>query len=77
MMQTIKQNSELYLLVDGGKTKTEAVIVDSNGSEIAKSCGPGLEIIGSVNGYERVVDSLRITFDQLPHTSRFAGLHLG
>lgn len=77
MMQTIKQNSELYLLVDGGKTKTEAVIVDSNGSEIAKSCGPGLEIIGSVNGYERVVDSLRITFDQLPHTSRFAGVAFG
>lgn len=76
-MQTIKQNSELYLLVDGGKTKTEAVIVDSNGSEIAKSCGPGLEIIGSVNGYERVVDSLRITFDQLPHTSRFAGVAFG
>lgn len=77
MMQTIKQNSELYLLVDGGKTKTEAVIVDSNGSEIAKSCGPGLEIIGSVNGYERVVDSLRTTFDQLPHTSRFAGVAFG
>lgn len=76
-MQTIKQNSELYLLVDGGKTKTEAVIVDSNGSEIAKSCGPGLEIIGSVNGYERVVDSLRTTFDQLPHTSRFAGVAFG
>lgn len=77
MMQSIKQDSELYLLVDGGKTKTEAVIVDSNGSEIAKSRGPGLEIIGSVNGYERVVDSLRTTFDQLPHTSRFAGVAFG
>lgn len=77
MMQSIKQDSELYLLVDGGKTKTEAVIVDSNGSEIAKSRGPGLEIIGSVNGYERVVDSLRTTFDQLPHTPRFAGVAFG
>ena len=46
MMQSTKQDVELYLLVDGGKTKTEAVIVDSNGSEIAKSRGPGLEIIG-------------------------------
>jgi N-acetylglucosamine kinase-like BadF-type ATPase len=77
MMQSIKQDAELYLLVDGGKTKTEAVIVDSNGSEIAKSRGPGLEIIGSVNGYERVVDSLRTTFDQLPHTARFAGVAFG
>lgn len=76
-MQSIEQDTELYLLVDGGKTKTEAVIVDSNGSEIAKSRGPGLEIIGSVNGYERVVDSLRITFDQLPQTARFAGVAFG
>jgi len=77
MMQSIKQDTELYLLVDGGKSKTEAVIVDSNGSEIAKSRGPGLEIIGSVNGYERVVDSLRTTFDQLPQTARFAGVAFG
>ena len=77
MMQSTKQDVGLYLLVDGGKTKTEAVIVDSNGSEIAKSRGPGLEIIGSVNGYERVVDSLRTTFDQLPQTARFAGVAFG
>ena len=76
-MQSIKQDTELYLLVDGGKTKTEAVIVDSNGFEIAKSRGPGLEIIGSVNGYEHVVDSLRTTFDQLPQTARFAGVAFG
>ena len=73
----MNQDSGLYLLVDGGKTKTEAVIVDSNGSEIAKSRGPGLEIIGSVNGYERVVDSLRTTFDQLPQKARFAGVAFG
>ncbi len=77
MMQSIKQDTELYLLVDGGKSKTEAVIVDSNGSEMAKSRGPGLEIIGSVNGYERVVNSLRTTFDQLPQTARFAGVAFG
>lgn len=77
MMQSIKQDSELYLLVDGGKSKTEAVIIDSNGLEIAKSRGPGLEIIGSVNGYESVVSSLRTTFEQLPHTSRFAGVAFG
>jgi N-acetylglucosamine kinase-like BadF-type ATPase len=77
MMQSTKQDVGLYLLVDGGKTKTEAVIVDSNGSEIAKSRGPGLEIIGSVNGYERVVDSLRTTFDQLPQTARFTGVAFG
>jgi len=77
MMQSMNQDSELYLLVDGGKSKTEAVIVDSSGIEVAKSCGPGLEIIGSVNGYERVVDSLRTTFDQLPQKSRFAGVAFG
>lgn len=77
MMQKLKQNVELYLLVDGGKTKTDAVIVDSIGSEIAKSRGPGLEIIGSVNGYERVVDSLRTTLDQLPQTGRFVGVAFG
>ena len=76
-MQSINQDTELYLLVDGGKTKTEAVIVDSTGTEVAKSRGPGLEIIGSVNGYERVVDSLRTTFDQLPQTTRFAGVAFG
>ena len=57
MMQSIKQDTELYLLVDGGKSKTEAVIVDSNGSEMAKSRGPGLEIIGSVNGLESVTST--------------------
>ena len=77
MMQSIKQDSELYLLVDGGKSKTEAVIIDSNGLEIAKSRGPGLEIIGSVNGYESVVNSLRTTFEQLPKVARFAGVAFG
>jgi N-acetylglucosamine kinase-like BadF-type ATPase len=79
-MQTAnKANKDggLYLLVDGGKTKTEAVIIDADGSEIAKSRGPGLEIIGSVHGYERVVESLKATFDQLPITGRFAGVAFG
>ena len=39
MMQSTKQDVGLYLLVDGGKTKTEAVIVDSNGSELLKVVG--------------------------------------
>jgi len=77
MMQNMNQDSELYLLVDGGKSKTEAVIIDSAGVEIAQTRGPGLEIIGSVNGYERVVDSLRKTLDQLPQTPRFAGVAFG
>ena len=76
-MQSINKDNDLYLLVDGGKSKTEAVIIDSNGLEIAKSRGPGLEIIGSVNGYESVVNSLRATFDQLPQISRFAGVAFG
>lgn len=76
-MQSTDQDGDLYLLVDGGKSKTEAVIVDSNGCEIANSHGPGLEIIGSVNGYESVVNSLRVTFDQLPQTARFAGVAFG
>jgi N-acetylglucosamine kinase-like BadF-type ATPase len=77
MMQNMNQDSELYLLVDGGKSKTEAVITDSVGVEIAQSRGPGLEIIGSVHGYERVVDSLRKTLDQLPQTARFSGVAFG
>ncbi|KRO44785.1 MAG: hypothetical protein ABR61_00840 [Actinobacteria bacterium BACL2 MAG-120813-bin23] len=76
-MPNTYQDRDLYLLVDGGKSKTEAVIIDSNGFEIAKSLGPGLEIIGSVNGYERVINSLRATFDQLPEKGRFAGVAFG
>jgi N-acetylglucosamine kinase-like BadF-type ATPase len=79
MMPSINEDNDLslYLLVDGGKSKTEAVIIDSAGVEIAKSRGPGLEIIGSVNGYERVVESLRATFNQLPQNIRFAGVAFG
>jgi len=79
MMPSINEDNDLslYLLVDGGKSKTEAVIIDSAGVEIAKSRGPGLEIIGSVNGYERVVESLRATFSQLPQNIRFAGVAFG
>lgn len=76
-MQSIDKDSDLYLLVDGGKSKTDAVVIDSNGYEIAKSRGPGLEIIGSTNGYERVVESLRATFDQLPQNVRFVGVAFG
>ena len=76
-MPSTYQDRDLYLLVDGGKSKTEAVIIDSNGFEIAKSLGPGLEIIGSVNGYERVINSLGATFDQLPEKGRFAGVAFG
>jgi len=79
MMPGINEDNDLslYLLVDGGKSKTEAVIIDSAGVEIANSRGPGLEIIGSVNGYERVVESLRATFSQLPQNIRFAGVAFG
>jgi N-acetylglucosamine kinase-like BadF-type ATPase len=81
MMPSINKDNDLnldfYLLVDGGKSKTEAVIIDSAGLEIAKSRGPGLEIIGSVKGYERVVDSLRATFELLPQLPRFAGVAFG
>lgn len=76
-MPSTYQDKDLYLLVDGGKSKTKAVIIDSSGFEIAKSLGPGLEIIGSVNGYERVINSLRATFDQLPEKGRFAGVAFG
>lgn len=76
-MPSTYQDRDLYLLVDGGKSKTEAVIIDSNGFEIARSLGPGLEIIGSVNGYERIINSLRATFDQLPEKGRFAGVAFG
>ena len=76
-MQSIDKDNDLYLLIDGGKSKTEAVIVDSTGIEIAKSRGPGLEIIGSVNGYDSVVNSLRATFEQLPQVARFSGVAFG
>ena len=76
-MPSTYQDRDLYLLVDGGKSKTEAVIIDSSAFEIAKSLGPCVEIIGSVNGYERVVNSLRATFDKLPEKGRFAGVAFG
>jgi len=76
-MHSTNKDGGLYLLVDGGKSKTEAVIVNSHGVEIAKSRGPGLEIIGSVNGYERVVESLKATFEQLPESGRFTGVAFG
>lgn len=76
-MPSTYQHRDTYLLIDGGKSKTEAVIIDSNGFEIAKSLGPGLEIIGSVNGYKRVVNSLHATLDQLPEKGRFAGVAFG
>jgi N-acetylglucosamine kinase-like BadF-type ATPase len=76
-MESTYNSTNLFLLIDGGKSKTEAVIIDSTGLEIAKSRGPGLEIIGSVNGYERVIESLRATFEQLPAVGRFAVVAFG
>jgi glucosamine kinase len=55
----------LRLIIDGGKTKTDAIIVDAAGTRVAASTGPGLEIIGTPNGLELVIGSLRDTLGPL------------
>ena len=55
----------LRLIIDGGKTKTDAIIVDAAGTRVAASSGPGLEIIGTPNGLELVIGSLRETLGPL------------
>ena len=58
----VKSNtSQLRLVIDGGKSKTEAVVTDADGVEIARSTGPGLAIIESPGGLEDVTNSLRET----------------
>lgn len=54
-----------HLIIDGGKSKTDAIVIDSAGRVLARSQGAGLEIIGSPNGPERVVASLRDTLSRL------------
>ena len=53
--------SQRRLVIDGGKSKTQAVITDACGVELAHSSGPGLAIIGTPGGVEAVTDSLRET----------------
>lgn len=51
----------LRLVIDGGKSKTHAVVTDETGLELARSTGPGLAIIQTPGGPEAVTDSLRET----------------
>lgn len=62
-----------HLIVDGGKSKTDAIVIDSEGQTLSSSRGPGLEMIGSPNGPERVAASLRETLAHLDHLEE--GLH--
>lgn len=48
-------------MIDGGKSKTDAIIIDETGRRLAESSGPGLEMIGSPNGPALVGASLRET----------------
>lgn len=56
---------ELRLVIDGGKSKTAAIIVDARGDRVAESTGPGLEIIGSPNGPALIRASLAETLAPL------------
>ncbi|MGV8913785.1 MAG: N-acetylglucosamine kinase [Rhodoglobus sp.] len=69
--------SERRLILDGGKTKTEAAIVDGNGSITARFTGPGLPIIESPNGFDGVVDSLRVTIAGLGSPEPFHTVCIG
>ncbi|MBB5633254.1 N-acetylglucosamine kinase-like BadF-type ATPase [Cryobacterium mesophilum] len=53
--------SSLRLVIDGGKSKTHAAIIDEDGVELARSTGPGLAIIETPGGLGEVTDSLRET----------------
>lgn len=57
--------SARHLIIDGGKSKTDAMVIDSMGKTLSRSQGAGLEMIGSPNGPERVVASLRDTLSRL------------
>ncbi len=61
-------------MIDGGKSKTVAVITDDKGSELARSTGPGLAIIATPGGLEEVTNSLReavtgLGLDETFHTA--------
>jgi N-acetylglucosamine kinase-like BadF-type ATPase len=56
-----------HLVVDGGKSKTDAIVIDDTGGVLSRSRGPGLEMIGVPGGRERVQQSLRETLLVLDH----------
>ncbi len=57
----ISKTPQLRLVIDGGKTKTNAVVTDANGVELARYSGPGLAIIETPGGLDEVTNSLRET----------------
>lgn len=61
----IPSDSQLRLVIDGGKSKSEAVVTDATGTILARSMGPGLAIIESPGGLEEVTNSLRATVNGL------------
>ena len=69
--------AESHLILDGGKTKTAAMIVDAEGREVAQATGPGLAIIWGHNGFELVVESLRVTLSALGGPRNFGTVCIG
>jgi N-acetylglucosamine kinase-like BadF-type ATPase len=76
-MEGYTARRDLHLVIDGGKSKTEAAVISSSGEMLGKSRGPGLEIIGSVNGYEKVVKSLAMTLESLPISAKLKSVAFG
>lgn len=62
---------QLRLVIDGGKSKSEAVVTTALGVELAHSSGPGLAIIQTPGGLEEVTNSLRSTVGNLEIQGRF------
>jgi N-acetylglucosamine kinase-like BadF-type ATPase len=73
MRPGVTDTTRRHLVVDGGKSKTDAIVIDSAGRTLSSSRGPGLEMIGSPNGPAMVVASLRETLAGLEGLD--AGLH--
>lgn len=55
----------MHLIIDGGKSKTDALLVDPRGVPLQRATGPGLEIIGSPRGVALVTSSLKETLSSL------------
>jgi N-acetylglucosamine kinase-like BadF-type ATPase len=65
------------LVIDGGKSKTDARIVDDTGRETARATGPGLAIIETPGGLELVTASLRETVARLGPVRDFHTVCIG
>lgn len=67
----------LRLVLDGGKSKTDAVVVDASGTVLASARGPGLPIIDEPGGVDGVRASLGEVAGLLDATDPFHTVCIG